>query len=76
MITPHPLTEINAYREKEKKYFFPKGVDRGPGMQSSNNAYMLVYMLNSSIAEIRNHEMKEMTKRDTVRRTTIQGPDL
>jgi len=50
----------------------PKGVDRGPGMQSSNNAYMLVYMLNSSIAEIRNHEMKEMTKRDTVRRTTIQ----
>jgi hypothetical protein len=45
-------------------------------MQSSNNAYMLVYMLNSSIAEIRNHEMKEMTKRDTVRRTTIQGPDL
>ena len=43
-----------------------------PGGQNSNNAYMLVYMLRSSIEEIRKAEMREVVKRDAVRRATIQ----
>ena len=42
------------------------------GGQNSNNAYMLVYMLRSSIEEIRRHEMREVVKRDAVRRASIQ----
>jgi hypothetical protein len=42
------------------------------GGQNSNNAYMLVYMLRSSIEEIRRHETREVVKRDAVRRATIQ----
>jgi len=36
------------------------------GVQNSNNAYMLVYMLQESIQEIRAAEAKEKVKRDTV----------
>jgi uncharacterized DUF497 family protein len=41
------------------------------GGQNSNNAYMLVYMLRSSIEEIRRVELREAVKRDAVRRSAI-----
>ena len=50
----------------------PKIMDRPTGVQNSNNAYMLVYMLKSYIEQIRQQEMVEAVKRDSVRRTTIQ----
>ena len=45
---------------------------KSTGSQNSNNAYMLVYMLRSSIQEIRCQEAKESVKRNSVRRTTLQ----
>ena len=42
------------------------------GLQTSNNAYMLVYMLRSSIEEIRCQEARESVKRNSVRRATLQ----
>eukprot|EP00090_Calanus_glacialis_P012504 TRINITY_DN21085_c0_g1_i1.p1 TRINITY_DN21085_c0_g1~~TRINITY_DN21085_c0_g1_i1.p1 ORF type:complete len:1287 (-),score=515.73 TRINITY_DN21085_c0_g1_i1:63-3923(-) len=41
------------------------------GVQNSNNAYMLVYMLQESIQEIRAAEAKEKVKRDTVYRQAM-----
>lgn len=49
----------------------PKGAGgKGPGkgLQNSNNAYMLVYMLRESIAEIRRVEGAEQEKREEVAR--------
>ena len=49
----------------------PRCGDKAAGVQNSNNAYMLVYMLKSSIEEIRCQELQEQVKRRSVRRNTL-----
>ena len=65
-------TSLGSKKQQPKQPRIPKG----SGVQNSNNAYMLVYMEKQTLLEIRSKEIKECSKKDSVRDAMIKQKPL
>ena len=64
------VTVMNGNKKQVIKV--PK-VPKAGAVQNSNNAYMLVYMEKQTLLELRSSEIKERTKKESVKLAAVSG---